>query len=146
MKESELYPYVRDWLLQRGYEVHVELFDADVAALKNGQLTVVELKICASQELLMQCSVRSGWADFVIACIASEPRSLSNFRHHGYGLLQLRNGRLYERCAARPQPWHWHRRRAYRLKKLQGRLPAQPHELAGLPACKALSQQRDMRR
>jgi hypothetical protein len=145
MKESDLYPAVRDWLTHSGYEVHVEIFDCDIVAVKEGLLTVVELKTCLSQELYAQCVDRARWADFVIAAIASVPRSTSGFTYAGFGVMLVRNGAARLKHKPRPQPWHWHKARSYRLKKLTGRLPAQSHEVAGLTSGNALRAQRVQR-
>lgn len=146
MAESDLYIPVRDWLTARGYEVHVELFGADVIALKDGRVTVVELKSCLSWELIRQLTARAAWADYCYAAVPTDPRDTKVLRHSGFGLLQVVNGLVRQRIQAKPQPWAWHKMRAYRLKRLFGRVPALPTELAGLPASTALRRQRDERR
>jgi hypothetical protein len=146
MKESDLYPPVRDWLLARGYEIHVEIFDADIVFMEGGnQLTVVELKACLSNELYVQCCKRAKWADYVFAAVGSEPRNVNMFTHAGFGILVVKNGKVREKRCARPQPWLWHKMHDYRVKKLTGRSPAQEHELAGLKACRELREQRLLR-
>lgn len=142
MKESDLYPPVRDWLLARGYEIHVEIFDADIVAVKDGRLTVVELKLCLSTDLWMQCRTRATWADEVIAAVASTPRCTEAYQHSGFGVLIVQDGRVKQKHKPRPQPWHWHKARAYRMKKLAKREPAQPHEMAGVPSSRKLKEQR----
>lgn len=151
MKESDLYPPVRDWLRARGYEVHVEMFGADVVAVKDGTLTVVELKIALTQKLLYQCNDRARWADFVLAAVpvnmltTREAKGrIKNARGWGFGVLSVDVDRCSARqiAKARQQPWGFHKRRNYRLKMLDGRPPAMDHELAGLPSCNALRQQR----
>ncbi len=145
MKESDLYIPIRNWLQARGYEVHVEIFGCDIVAMKDGKLTAVEMKLVNSSTLLRQ-TIRATWfADFVYAAIASEPRYAGILRSHGIGLLQVSGTKIRERFKPRPQPWMWHKRRAYRMKKLSGRLPAQEHETAGIPCCPALREQRQQR-
>ena len=145
VRESDLYQPVRDWLVAQGYEVHVEVFDADIVATKDGRLIAVELKPCLTDGLTLQLHHRAGWADEVWAAVSSEPRITSILRDAGYGLLQVVNGRVRKRFKARPQPWGWHSRHAYRLKKLANREPAHDHELAGLPCCPQLREQRRLR-
>ena len=145
MKESALYPPVRDWLIKNGYVVHVEVFDCDIVAVKDGLLTVVELKTCLSMDLYNQCVARTRWADFVIAAVGSVPRSTSGFTHMGFGVLLVTGGKVRRKHQPRPQPWHWHKAHGYRLKKLTGRLPAEPHELAGIRSGAALRMQRELR-
>jgi hypothetical protein len=145
MKESDLYAPVRDWLTARGYTIHVEVFDADIVATKDGKLTAVELKPCLTNGLFCQCVTRAKWADEVIAAIASDPRGTGGMKQHGFGLLQVVNGKVRVRVHPKPQPWYWHKMRAYRMKKLANRAPAMPHEVAGLPSCPALKDQRRQR-
>lgn len=146
MKESDLYAPVRDWFIARGYEIHVEVFDCDIVAVKDGELTAVELKPCQSRELIAQCHVRAQWANYVYGVIGSDPRQIdSGWSYSGIGLLQVRGGKVRQRRVARPQPWHILKRRQYRIDKLMGRDPAQPHEVAGLPSCRQLREQRELR-
>jgi hypothetical protein len=132
MKESDLYIPVRNWLIARGYEIHVEIFDADIVAVKDGELTAVELKACLSSDLYRQCCNRARWADYVIAAVASVPRQVGMYTHAGFGVLLVNGGKVHQKAKPRPQPWLWHKMHDYRVKKLTGRLPAQEHELAGL--------------
>lgn len=145
MRESDLYPPVRDWLIARGYEVHVEIFDCDIVAVKDGRLLVVELKLCLARELFTQMEDAARWADEVMGAVASAPRKLGGLSNKGFGLLQVTDGRVRQRVKPRPQPHWWFKKRAYRIKKLNGRDPAMPHELAGLPSCPALRLQREQR-
>jgi hypothetical protein len=145
MAESDLYPPVRDWLRKRGYEVHVEVFGADIIAIRDGAITVVELKLCLSAGLIKQMHAGARWADFVIGAIASKPRITSGVSYAGFGLLLVSGQKVHQHIKPRPQPWHWHKARTYRVKKLTGRTPAQEHELAGLPSSPALRAQRQMR-
>jgi hypothetical protein len=142
-----LYIPVRDWLRSRGYAVHVEQFDGDVIAVKDGLLVAVELKLCLEQGLIRQLQQRAMWADRVYAAIASTPRTVADIKYGGFGLLMVNvdAGTLRERIKPKPQPWFFHKRRLYRLKKLTGRPEAMDHEMAGLPACKALRDQRESR-
>jgi len=61
-------------------------------------------------------------------------------------VLEVRDGKVHKRAKARPQPWAWHKRHDYRLKRLAKLPPARDYELAGLPACPALAEQRDRAR
>ena len=136
MRESDIFPPVRDWLKAQGYEVYVEKFDADVIGIKDFHIIVVELKPCLTMGLFNQLIVRASWANEVWGAVASEPRMhVSQMRHRGFGLLCLHNGKLRIKAKARPQPWGWHRRRAYRFKKLiEDFTPAGPDAMAGIPS------------
>ncbi len=148
MREYELYPPVRDWLVSQGWKIHVELFDGDIVAERDGELMAVELKPCLTSKLVMQLVKRAEWADYVMAAVASRPdthsMNLSNMRYCGFGLLEV-SSRVKQRFAAKRQPYFWHKKHTYRVKRILSRNPAQSHELAGLPACPALRLQRQQR-
>lgn len=137
MKESDLYPPVRDWLRARGYTIYVERFDADIVAVKDGRLLAVELKLCFTQQLYSQLQARATWADEVMAAVGSAPRAFKAMRYMGYGLLLVSNGKVRQKFKTRPQPWQFHKRRLYRLKVLADELPAMDHELAGVMSVEA---------
>lgn len=145
MKESDLYPSVRDWLEKLGLEVHVEVFGVDVIGLcrRAGYIVAVEMKLCNSDTLHHQCERASSWADEVWAVIPTETKKIYPFHSRGFGLMRWVDGELNILIKAQRQPWHWHKRRPYRLKKLCGRAPAKPFEVAGLPSCPLLRCQRD---
>ena len=142
IRESELYRPVRDWLIARGHQVHVEIFDADIVALKDGLMTAVELKSSVSNGLMLQLHHRAAWADYVFAAVAVCPKRTDQLRYCGYGLLLVSGGKVRQICMAREQPWRRVLARRYRLKRLMGRHPAMEHEVAGLPACGLLKEQR----
>lgn len=144
-KERDMYPLVRDWLTASGYQIHVELFDADVVGVKGDHVVVVEMKRCCSYSLLIQMLKRATWADEVWGCVASRPKAMREYAARGFGMLEIRRGKIHVRKVARPQPWQWHRRRNYRMKKLAARPPAMDHEVAGLPSCRELREQRKAR-
>jgi hypothetical protein len=145
VRESDLFPPVRKWLESKGYTIHVEMFDADIIATKDGRIVVVELKPCLTQHLITQCARRSQWADEVWCAIGSEPRTISELKYSGFGLLLVSGGKVRKKLGAKPQPWQWHKMRAYRAKRLMDRAPAMAHEIAGLPCCAALREQRERR-
>lgn len=145
MRESELYQPVRAWLVDRGYEIHVELFGHDIVAVKDGRAVVVELKSCLSGVLMDQLRGAATWADEVMAAIASRPNCTKGLRYFGFGLLRVRNGKCFQQCKPKPQPWHRIKRRKYKMGILASRSPAMPHEVAGLKSCPELKQQRIMR-
>lgn len=144
-RECDLYPPVRDWLLERGFVVHVEVFETDVIAVRGGELTAIELKLSSPDALSTQLSTRSQWADYVIGVMPHRPKYIGNFQSRGFGLLVVKDGKVRQIIEPRPQPDHWHKRHDYRAKKLGKREPAQPHEMAGLPSCPALVEQRQLR-
>lgn len=52
VRESDLYAPVREWLSKQypDHKIHVEKFDADVIAIKEQHVVVVELKACMTEE------------------------------------------------------------------------------------------------
>lgn len=145
VRESDLYPPVRDWLAKRGYTIHVEMFGVDIVAMKEDQIVAIELKLCLTESLYRQCEHNSEWADLVIGVIASDSKKTAMFRYKGFGLLQVMDGKVRQRIKPRPQPWARIKRRDYRIKKLMNRAPAMEHETAGLPSCRRLREQRLLR-
>lgn len=69
MKETDLYPPVKALLVSAGYEVHGEVKDADVAAVKDGLLTIVELKTSFNLKLVLQAAERQKLTGSVYAAI-----------------------------------------------------------------------------
>lgn len=53
-RETDLYPPVKSWLEENGYVVRAEVGDCDVAAVKDGELVLVELKRAINLDLLLQ--------------------------------------------------------------------------------------------
>lgn len=147
MKERDLYPAVRDWLKAQGWTVHVEIFDADIVAERNGELLVVEMKMSMNDHLFNQLCDRARWADYGIAAVpASAYRKQTMYLCEGFGVLTIANSKAVRRIKARPQPWRRIKTRKYRFAKLRSRLPAQDHECAGLPACRELADNRRLAR
>lgn len=68
-KESELYGPVRDYLESLGYAVKGEVKGCDIAALRDGELIVVELKRGFTLELIYQALDRQRAADGVYVAV-----------------------------------------------------------------------------
>jgi len=64
-RETHLYAPVKTWLERQGYTVRGEVGRCDIAAVKDDNLIVVELKLKASMALLAQAAERQGYADAV---------------------------------------------------------------------------------
>ncbi len=86
--ETDLYPAVRDYLLDQGYHVQGEVRDCDVAAVKEGQLVVVEMKLRLNAEVLGQAARRQEIADAVYVAVP-RPQSLPAWRRRMSGMLYL---------------------------------------------------------
>ncbi|MDO4799560.1 MAG: DUF2161 family putative PD-(D/E)XK-type phosphodiesterase [Bacillota bacterium] len=73
-KETDLYPYIKQWLLDRSCVVQAEVKDIDVAALYRAEgdeelFIAVELKTRVSLELLLQAVDRLDVADLVYIAV-----------------------------------------------------------------------------
>lgn len=146
MKESELYIPVRDWLVKQGWTIYVEHFDADIIAMKDGVVRVVELKTGFTDKLYWQACQRAQWADEVMGAVPVAPKYSGRWTDEGFGLLIVTGGKVRQKHKPRPQPWQWRKKRKYRIKELLRRGPAMDHEVAGLPACPQLADQRERRK
>lgn len=76
--ESYLYAPIRDFLKVQGYTVRGEVLDCDICAVKDGKLTVIELKRHLSVDLLAQAVKRQGCADAVYVAIPKPKNMRSN--------------------------------------------------------------------
>ena len=68
-RESDLFPPIRDYLIERGYTVRSEVHDCDIAATKDDALIIVELKRHLSVTLLIQATARQKLTDSVYVAI-----------------------------------------------------------------------------
>lgn len=69
LRESDLYAPVRDYLEGLGYEVRGEVRGCDIAAVRDGELIVVELKTGFTLELIYQALDRQRIADGVYVAV-----------------------------------------------------------------------------
>lgn len=74
--ETELYPPIKDYLTEKGFEVKAEVKSCDVTAVKDNQLLIVELKKAFNLKLVYQALERKSVTPFVYVAI---PRP-KNFR------------------------------------------------------------------
>ena len=68
-KETDLYEPIRAFLEEEGYQVQAEVKHCDIAAVKNGQLVVVELKKAFNLKLVYQGLERQSLTDQVFVAI-----------------------------------------------------------------------------
>jgi len=83
IKETELYRPVADYLQQLGFVVRGEVKGCDVAALRNNELLVVELKRGLTIDLLIQAANRQRIADAVYIAIPRPPKGMRGKRWQG---------------------------------------------------------------
>lgn len=114
-QESELYAPVAAWFISANYAVMAEVKSCDVIAVRDGGLTVIELKLKPSLKLIYQLTARARCADFVYAALpfdavksTQKRQFLGLLRRLGIGLLWIRESRLgttiKEALVAKPQP------------------------------------------
>lgn len=68
-KETDLYAPIRAFLEEEGYQVQAEVKHCDIAAVKDGQLVVVELKKTFSLKLVYQALERQSLTEQVFVAI-----------------------------------------------------------------------------
>lgn len=68
-KETDLYEPIRAFLAEEGYQVQAEVKDCDIAAVKDGQLVVVELKKAFNLKLVYQALDRQSMTEDVFVAI-----------------------------------------------------------------------------
>jgi len=73
LKETDLYLPVREYLEKHGYLVRSEVKHCDIAAIKNDDLIVVEMKTSANMRLLVQATDRLKLTEAVYVAVP-EPR------------------------------------------------------------------------
>lgn len=78
IKESDLYQPIKDYLDSLGYDTKGEVKDCDIAATKDNELIVVELKKGFTIELLYQAIERQKIADSVYVAIPIPKRGYRN--------------------------------------------------------------------
>ncbi|MDO4531633.1 MAG: hypothetical protein Q4C06_06590, partial [Bacillota bacterium] len=68
-KETDLYAPIRSFLEEEGYQVQAEVKDCDIAAIKDGQLIIVELKKAFNLKLVYQGLERQSLTEQVFVAI-----------------------------------------------------------------------------
>ena len=68
-KETDLYEPIRAFLEEEGYQVQAEVKDCDIAAVKDGQLVIVELKKAFNLKLVYQGLERQSLTEQVFVAI-----------------------------------------------------------------------------
>jgi hypothetical protein len=69
LQEVDLYKPVHRYFSREGYEVHGEVKDCDMAAVKGEELVIIELKLNLSVDLLIQAAKRQRLTDQVYIAI-----------------------------------------------------------------------------
>lgn len=77
-KETELYPPIKEHFQDLGYDVHGEVKDCDVVAIKDEDMIILELKLKFNLKLVYQCLDRKKSTKNVYAVIEAPKGGLFN--------------------------------------------------------------------
>ncbi|MBN2879712.1 MAG: hypothetical protein JXN65_08795 [Clostridia bacterium] len=69
MKESDLYPHIKSFFIEQGYDVKAEIADCDVMAVKDDIIVIVEMKTNLNLPLLGQAAERQLLFDIVYIAV-----------------------------------------------------------------------------
>src|SRR5271154_7029395 len=115
MSEVSLYPAVKRFLETAGFDVKGEVKGCDVVAVRSGDslmLTIVEMKLGFTLDLLLQATDRMRAADEVWLAVPATPRGRGPgprvhrlCRMLGFGLIVVNAGRDQVEVLAEPGPY-----------------------------------------
>lgn len=74
IREADLYPPLKAWLEANGYRVYAEVNGCDVAAERDGELVLIEMKSAINLDLLLQV-VRRQQADASVYAAVPAPKT-----------------------------------------------------------------------
>lgn len=120
LRETDLYPAVRDFLAAQGFRVRAEVHRCDVAAQRGDDLVLVELKLALTLDLILQAIKRQKLTETVYLAVprpttrAQEARIRSAkplLRRLELGLLLVDNAAKPPSVAVAVQPLPVQRRR-----------------------------------
>lgn len=97
MRETDLYPAVKSYLENNGYEVQAEVKGIDVVARRGDDLIAVELKTSLNLKLLIQATRRQSATPSVYVAVPEPARKGSEFRGALHVLKRLQLGLLLVR-------------------------------------------------
>ncbi|WP_110609439.1 DUF2161 domain-containing phosphodiesterase [Salipaludibacillus keqinensis] len=80
LQESDLYKPIQTHLVREGYDVYGEVKDCDMAAVKDDDLLIIELKLNLTVDLLVQATKRQRLTDLVYIAIPKPKYNLRSKR------------------------------------------------------------------
>jgi hypothetical protein len=80
LAEVDLYKPIQTYFTKEGFEVYGEVNDCDIAAVKDDELVVIELKLTLNVELLVQATKRQRLTDHVYIAIPKPKYKLRSKR------------------------------------------------------------------
>lgn len=104
LKETDLYPPLRDYLIANGYTVRSEVEACDIAATKDDELVLIEIKRNFSTSLLAQAVLRQRITPSVYVAIPkpTAPKSTKKLRDIKRILRRLEVGLILVNLRAKP--------------------------------------------
>ena len=69
MKETDLYPLIKKYFVEKGFDVRAEVMDCDVVAKKDDVMIAIEMKTSLGTRLLSQAAERQRWFDLVYIAV-----------------------------------------------------------------------------
>ncbi|PLR69032.1 DUF2161 domain-containing phosphodiesterase [Bacillus sp. UMB0893] len=153
--EKDLYKPIQKYFIKHGYEVYGEVKDCDLAAVKENELILVELKLRLNVELLIQAAKRQRFTDQVYIAIPKPSYSLRSkkwkdlcylVRRLELGLIvvSFRQGKGYAEIKMEPDSFDRvksmklsQRKRAQILAEIEGR--SGDHNVGGVNKTKIMT-------
>lgn len=89
-KEEDLYDPLRKWLVNNGYDVQAEVNSCDVVAIKDDEMTIIELKKSFNLQLVYQCMERQKIGKYVYAAVAAPSKNKIKIKNLQKGEALLR--------------------------------------------------------
>jgi hypothetical protein len=124
MRETDLYPPLRDHLEAQGYTVRSEVQGCDLTAIRDGELVVVELKQSITAGLLAQAADRQRMTDSVYVAVPPPKRTGKAWRKLTHLLKRLELGLIVVDSQVRPpsvriefHPVPYRRTKAHKRRK-----------------------------
>ncbi len=126
MDETELFPPLKVYLEQQGYSVHSEVKNCDIAAVKDDDLIIIELKTKLSMKLLIQAAKRKEITESVYIAVPVEgtkkypggnPEIKLLLRQLEIGLILVRTMKKKVRIEVLFHPLPYTRRKSGRKKR-----------------------------
>ncbi len=98
MLEKEMYQYVKDFFVSRGFDVKGEILSCDVVAIKDGVMVAAEMKITMGIKLLSQAAQRQKSFDLVYIAVPKptyKQRAKKAYKETLHLIRRLELGLLY---------------------------------------------------
>lgn len=130
-REEDMYKPINEYLCKLGYKVRSEVSHCDIAAVKDDELLLIEMKKILNLEVILQATQRQRLTDQVYIAVPKPGRDMysKRWKNLNYLLKRLQLGLIFvsigdeEACAEvafEPVPFDMARSRSKSKKKKQG--------------------------